>query len=62
MTVSLSHVHVFIDDPDTALTFYRDVLGFTVRSEVENEGFRWITLSTVDQPEIEIVLSQPQAG
>ncbi|MBB5631933.1 catechol 2,3-dioxygenase-like lactoylglutathione lyase family enzyme [Cryobacterium mesophilum] len=62
MTVSLSHVHVFVDDPDAALEFYRDTLGLEVRNEVENDGFRWITLVTSDQPEIEIVLSQPQAG
>lgn len=62
MTVSLSHVHVFVDDPDAALEFYRDTLGLEVRNEVANDGFRWITLVTPDQPEIEIVLSQPQAG
>jgi catechol 2,3-dioxygenase-like lactoylglutathione lyase family enzyme len=62
MTVSLSHVHVLADDPDAALAFYRDTLGLTVRNEVANGGFRWITLSTADQPEIEIVLSQPHAG
>jgi catechol 2,3-dioxygenase-like lactoylglutathione lyase family enzyme len=62
MTVSLSHVHVLADDPDAALAFYRDTLGLEVRSEVANDGFRWITLSTADQPEIEIVLSQPHAG
>ena len=62
MTVSLSHLHVFVDDPDAALAFYRDTLGLTVRNEVANEGFRWITLSTESQPEIEIVLSQPHAG
>jgi uncharacterized glyoxalase superfamily protein PhnB len=33
-----------------------------VTNEVENEGFRWITLATDSQPEIQIVLSQPQAG
>ena len=62
MTVSLSHVHVLVDDPDEALAFYRDTLGLTVINEVANEGFRWITLSTAEQPEIEIVLSQPHAG
>jgi catechol 2,3-dioxygenase-like lactoylglutathione lyase family enzyme len=62
MTVSLSHVHVLVDDPDAALAFYRDTLGLEVRNEVANDGFRWITLSTADQPEIEIVLSQPHAG
>ena len=62
MTVSLSGVHVTVDDPDAALVFYRDTLGMTVRNEVANDGFRWITLVTDSQPEIQIVLSQPHAG
>ncbi len=62
MTISLSTVHVFVDDPDAALAFYRDTLGLTVRNEVANGGFRWITLATDSQPEIAIVLSQPHAG
>ena len=62
MTVSLSGVHVLVDDPDAALGFYRDTLGLTVRNEVANDGFRWITLVTDTQPEIQIVLSQPHAG
>jgi catechol 2,3-dioxygenase-like lactoylglutathione lyase family enzyme len=62
MTVSLSTVHIYVDDPDAALGFYRDTLGLTVRDEVANEGFRWITLVTDSQPEIKIVLSEPHAG
>lgn len=62
MTVSLSAVHILVDDPDAALAFYRDTLGLTVRNEVSNDGFRWITLVTNSQPEIQIVLSQPHAG
>ncbi|HEY2061970.1 VOC family protein [Amycolatopsis sp. NBC_01480] len=62
MTVSISHVHVLVDDPDAALAFYRDTLGLTVRNEVSQGGFRWITLATAGQPEIQIVLSQPHAG
>jgi len=30
MTVSLSGVHVIVDDPDAALAFYRDTLGLPV--------------------------------
>ena len=30
--------------------------------EVANDGFRWITLTTDSQPEIQIVLSEPHAG
>ncbi len=62
MTTSLSGVHVTVDDPDAALSFYCDTLGLTVRNEVANGGFRWITLVTESQPEIQIVLSQPHAG
>jgi len=62
MNVSISHVHVLVDDPDAALAFYRDTLGLTVRNEVAHDGFRWITLTTASQPEIQIVLSQPHAG
>jgi uncharacterized glyoxalase superfamily protein PhnB len=62
MTVSISAIHVLVDDPDAALAFYRDTLGLTVQNEVANQGFRWITLTTPSQPDIQIVLSQPQAG
>jgi uncharacterized glyoxalase superfamily protein PhnB len=62
MTVSLCGVHVTVDDPDAAIAFYRDTLGMTVRNEVANDGFRWVTLVTDSQPEIQIVLSQPHAG
>ena len=62
MTVSISAVHVLVDDPEAALAFYRDTLGLTVRNEVARDGFRWITLATDSQPEVQIVLSEPHAG
>jgi catechol 2,3-dioxygenase-like lactoylglutathione lyase family enzyme len=62
MTVSLSTVHVIVDDPDAALPFYRDTLGLKVTNEVPYEGFKWITLVTDSQPDVAIVLSQPHAG
>jgi catechol 2,3-dioxygenase-like lactoylglutathione lyase family enzyme len=62
MSISLSGVHVTVDDPDAALGFYRDILGLTVRNEVARAGFRWISLVTDSQPEVQIVLSQPNAG
>jgi catechol 2,3-dioxygenase-like lactoylglutathione lyase family enzyme len=62
MSISLAGVHVTVDDVDTALSFYRDTLGLTVRNDVANGGFRWITLATESQPEIQIVLSEPHAG
>ncbi|MGM1028524.1 MAG: VOC family protein [Actinomycetota bacterium] len=62
MSISISAVHVMVDDTDAAVAFYRDVLGMTVTSEVENEGFRWVTLSPQTQPDIQLVLSHPRAG
>jgi catechol 2,3-dioxygenase-like lactoylglutathione lyase family enzyme len=62
MTVSISGVHILVDDPDAALAFYQDTLGFTKLFEAENAGYRWITLSTPTQPEIQIVLEQPHGG
>ena len=62
MSISLSGVHVTVDDIDAALAFYRDTLGLTVQNEVANDGFRWITLVTDGQPDIQIVLSEPHAG
>lgn len=62
MTVSVSTVHVVIDDPDAALAFYRDALGLDVVKDLDNDGMRWITLSPPAQPDVRIVLSQPHAG
>jgi len=38
------------DDPDASLAFYRDTLGFEVRSDVGNGKMRWITVGPADQP------------
>lgn len=62
MELSLSHCFITVHDPEEALAFYRDTLGFEVRTDVSNEGFRWVTLASPAQPEVEIVLSEPHAG
>ena len=49
------------DDPDAALGFYRDMLGFEVRNDVGYEGMRWITVGPPDQPATSIVLAPPAA-
>ena len=47
------------DDPDAALAFYRDTLGFEVRLDVGYEGMRWITVGAANQPDTSIVLHPP---
>ena len=49
------------DDPDAALAFYRDTLGFEVRNDVGYGGKRWITVGPPDQPGTSIVLHPPAA-
>jgi catechol 2,3-dioxygenase-like lactoylglutathione lyase family enzyme len=49
------------DDPDAALAFYRDTLGFEVRDDVGYRGLRWITVGPTDQPGTSIVLHPPAA-
>ena len=50
------------NDPDAALAFYRDTLGFEVRNDVGYEGMRWITVGPADQPDTAIVLNPPEAN
>jgi uncharacterized glyoxalase superfamily protein PhnB len=47
------------DDPDAAVAFYRDTLGFEVRNDVEYGGMHWITVGPSDQPDTSIVLHPP---
>ncbi|GFE12019.1 VOC family protein [Streptomyces platensis] len=49
------------NDPDAALAFYRDTLGFEVRNDVGYQGMRWITVGPADQPGTSIVLTPPAA-
>ncbi|MCT4354739.1 VOC family protein [Streptomyces sp. Je 1-79] len=49
------------DDPDAAVAFYRDILGFEVRSDVGQGKMRWITVGPVGQPGTSILLAPPAA-
>ena len=50
------------DDPEASLAFYRDVLGFEVRSDVGSGTMRWITVGPVGQPETCILLGPAAAN
>jgi catechol 2,3-dioxygenase-like lactoylglutathione lyase family enzyme len=50
------------DDPDAALAFYRDTLGFEVRNDVGYKGMHWITVGPPGQPDTSIVLYPPAAS
>jgi catechol 2,3-dioxygenase-like lactoylglutathione lyase family enzyme len=46
-------------DPEASVAFYRDVLGFEVRTDVGNGTMRWITVGPADQPDTSILLAPP---
>jgi catechol 2,3-dioxygenase-like lactoylglutathione lyase family enzyme len=49
-------------DPEAALAFYRDTLGFEVRNDVGYQGMHWITVGPAGQPDTSIVLFPPEAA
>jgi uncharacterized glyoxalase superfamily protein PhnB len=59
MDITIHASYLPQDDPDAALAFYRDTLGFEVRNDVGYNGMRWITVGPADQPGMSIVLHPP---
>ncbi|WP_016910175.1 VOC family protein [Streptomyces xiaopingdaonensis] len=55
-TSALPHV-----DPEASLAFFRDALGFEVRSDFGEGRMRWITVGPAGQPDTCILLAPPTA-
>jgi catechol 2,3-dioxygenase-like lactoylglutathione lyase family enzyme len=62
MDLSLSSCFVQVHDPDLALVFYHNVLGLELLNDVASEEFRWITVGSVAQPGVTIVLTNYVCG
>ena len=60
--IKVSHLCMWVHSQDEALAFYRDKLGFDVRTDVTMEGFRWVTVGPASQPDLEIALLEPESG
>jgi catechol 2,3-dioxygenase-like lactoylglutathione lyase family enzyme len=61
MDITIHTTSLPYDDPDASLAFYRDVLGFEVRSDVGQGRMRWITVGPAGQPGTSILLTPPAA-
>ncbi len=59
MNITIAAAFLPQNDPDAALAFYRDTLGFEVRNDVGYGGMRWITVGPPGQPGTSIVLYPP---
>ena len=62
MDITIHQTYLPHNDPDAALAFYRDTLGFEVRGDVGYQGMRWITVGPPGQPGTSIVLHPPTAA
>ena len=60
MDINIHYAFLPQNDPDKALAFYRDTLGFELRNDVGYNGMRWLTVGPPDQ-ETAIVLYPPEA-
>jgi catechol 2,3-dioxygenase-like lactoylglutathione lyase family enzyme len=63
MIERLNHTVVYVLDQEESLKFYRDKLGFEVRTDATmDSGFRWLTVGPKAQPDLEIVLMKIEEG
>jgi catechol 2,3-dioxygenase-like lactoylglutathione lyase family enzyme len=59
MDITIHTSYLPHDDPEASLAFYRDALGFEVRSDVGDGKMRWIVVGPPDQPDTSILLAPP---
>jgi catechol 2,3-dioxygenase-like lactoylglutathione lyase family enzyme len=62
MNITIFQSYLPHTDPDASLAFYRDILGFEVRDDVDYGGMHWITVGSADQPGTSLVLYPPEAS
>jgi catechol 2,3-dioxygenase-like lactoylglutathione lyase family enzyme len=63
MISKLSHVTVYVLDQDSAYDFYVNKLGFKVHTDAPmGPGMRWLTVTTPEQPNLEISLMPVTEG
>ncbi|WEX08963.1 VOC family protein [Chelativorans sp. AA-79] len=56
---------VYVDDQEKALRFYTEVLGFTKKTDVSNGPYRWLTVTSPEEPEgteLQLALNDNPAG
>jgi catechol 2,3-dioxygenase-like lactoylglutathione lyase family enzyme len=60
MDINIHYAFLPQNDPEKALSFYRDTLGFELRNDVGYNGMRWLTVGPPEQ-DMAIVLYPPEA-
>ena len=58
-------ISVYVDDQEKALRFYTEVLGFTVKADFSNGPYRWLTVTSPEEPdgtELQLALNDNPAA
>jgi predicted enzyme related to lactoylglutathione lyase len=50
-TMKIKLTNVYVDDQEKALRFYTEVLGFTKQADFSQGPFRWLTITSPEEPE-----------
>ena len=56
---------VYVDDPEKALRFYTEVLGFVKKADFSQGPFRWLTVASAEDPdgtELQLALNDKPAA
>jgi len=62
MIKTLSVTTIWVKDQNEALRFYTEKLGFSIRADISNGDYRWLTVGLDCQPDIEFQLAALKAG
>src|SRR5262249_31529033 len=56
---------IYVDDPEKALRFYTEVLGFIKKADFSQGPFRWLTVASPEEPdgtELQLALNNNPVG
>lgn len=54
--LKIAKMPVYVKNQNEALRYYTEKLGFEIRDDVTNGDFRWLTVGSKDQPDMELIL------
>jgi catechol 2,3-dioxygenase-like lactoylglutathione lyase family enzyme len=57
--IKVNIVTVWVGNQDEALAFYTEKLGFKVHTDAKMGTYRWLTVTPPEQPDLEVLLSEP---
>lgn len=62
MITKLTHTFIYALDLNRAIDFYTEKLGLKIHTDIIVNGERWVTLSTPEQKDLEILLVVVEEG